>query len=87
MCCAGIGNRKVVCYDEPQSPIAAENPLSRQVSVCAWREGLADRGRLAQLAERLVRNEEAGGSSPPPSTKFPIKTRVFTKAGAEPRSV
>jgi hypothetical protein len=70
VCCAGIGNRKVVCYDEPQSPIAAENPLSRQVIVCAWREGLADRGRLAQLAERLVRNEEAGGSSPPPSTNL-----------------
>jgi hypothetical protein len=82
MCSAGIGNRKVVCYDEPQSPRAAENPLSRQVIVCTWREGLADRGRLAQLAERLVRNEEAGGSSPPPSTKFPIKTMVLEKGRA-----
>ena len=27
-------------------------------------------GRLAQLGERLVRNEEAGGSNPLPSTKF-----------------
>jgi hypothetical protein len=26
-------------------------------------------GRLAQLEERLVRNEEAAGSSPAPSTK------------------
>ena len=26
------------------------------------------RGRVAQLAERLVRNEEAGGSNPPTST-------------------
>ncbi len=36
-------------------------------------------GRLAQLAERLVRNEEAGGSNPPPSTKSPIK-RSFSGA-------
>src|SRR3981081_4303863 len=28
-------------------------------------------GRLAQLGERCVRNAEAGGSIPPPSTKFP----------------
>ena len=27
-------------------------------------------GRLAQLGERLVRNEEAGGSNPLPSTNF-----------------
>ena len=27
------------------------------------------RGRLAQLGERIVRNDEAGGSIPPPSTK------------------
>jgi hypothetical protein len=26
-------------------------------------------GRLAQLGERIVRNDEAGGSIPPPSTK------------------
>ena len=30
------------------------------------------RGRLAQLEERLVRNEEAAGSSPAPSTKIPL---------------
>ena len=29
------------------------------------------------MEERLVRNEEAGGSSPLPSTKTPIKTIVF----------
>jgi hypothetical protein len=28
------------------------------------------RGRLAQLGERIVRNDEAGGSIPPPSTNF-----------------
>ena len=28
------------------------------------------RGRLAQLGERIVRNDEAGGSNPLPSTKF-----------------
>jgi hypothetical protein len=28
------------------------------------------RGRVAQLGERLVRNEEAGGSNPLSSTKF-----------------
>jgi hypothetical protein len=27
-------------------------------------------GRLAQLGERIVRNDEAGGSNPLPSTKF-----------------
>jgi hypothetical protein len=27
-------------------------------------------GRLAQMGERLVRNEEAGGSNPLPSTKI-----------------
>ena len=30
---------------------------------------MVSRGRLAQLGERLVRNEEAGGSNPLPSTK------------------
>jgi hypothetical protein len=29
---------------------------------------LSDRGRLAQLGERIVRNDEAGGSNPLPST-------------------
>src|SRR4029077_19076157 len=28
-------------------------------------------GRVAQLGERIVRNDEAGGSSPPTSTKVP----------------
>ena len=27
-------------------------------------------GRLAQLGERIVRNDEAGGSNPLPSTNF-----------------
>jgi hypothetical protein len=31
---------------------------------------LSGRGRLAQLGERIVRNDEAGGSNPPPSTNF-----------------
>jgi hypothetical protein len=31
---------------------------------------LAARGRVAQLGERLVRNEEAGGSNPLSSTKL-----------------
>ena len=30
---------------------------------------LSERGRLAQLGERIVRNDEVGGSNPPPSTK------------------
>jgi hypothetical protein len=30
----------------------------------------AARGRVAQLGERLVRNEEAGGSNPLSSTRF-----------------
>jgi hypothetical protein len=30
-------------------------------------------GRVAQLGERIVRNDEAGGSSPPTSTKFLFK--------------
>src|SRR5215472_5398408 len=37
------------------------------------------RGRVAQLGERIVRNDEAGGSIPPTSTKFPLKTRFFRK--------
>ena len=32
---------------------------------------MAARGRVAQLGERLVRNEEAGGSNPLSSTRFP----------------
>ena len=35
-------------------------------------------GRVAQLGERLVRNEEAGGSNPPSSTTFQRYT-VFGK--------
>src|SRR5579872_1162513 len=38
---------------------------------CVWRgNARPDCGRLAQLEERLVRNEEAGGSSPLPSTNL-----------------
>jgi hypothetical protein len=33
-------------------------------------------GRVAQLGERLVRNEEVGGSSPPTSTSFPCTVAV-----------
>ena len=33
------------------------------------------RGRVAQLGERIVRNDEAGGSSPPTSTK--LRSRAF----------
>jgi hypothetical protein len=35
------------------------------------------RGRLAQLEERLVRNEEVASSSLVPSTKIPIKQRFL----------
>src|ERR1700722_8870079 len=33
-----------------------------------------DRGRLAQLGERCVRNAEVGGSIPPPSTNSPARS-------------
>src|SRR5450759_3381140 len=39
------------------------------------------RGRLAQLGERIVRNDEVGGSNPPPSTKNPMKT-MFSESVA-----
>ena len=39
----------------------APNPLSAKINPLG--------GRLAQMGERLVRNEEAGGSNPLPSTK------------------
>ena len=35
------------------------------------------RGRLAQLEERLVRNEEVASSSLVPSTKISYKTRFL----------
>ena len=50
---------------------------------CVWNPGralLKSRqvcGRLAQLGERIVRNDEAGGSNPLPSTKIPNKNDVF----------
>src|SRR5258708_16717667 len=37
-------------------------------------------GRLAQLGERIVRNDEAGGSIPPPSTIIPCHRRLFGSA-------
>ena len=36
-------------------------------------------GRLAQLGERIVRNDEAGGSIPPPSTKVFNNLDRFSK--------
>src|SRR5580765_7030369 len=42
----------------------------------------AFRGRVAQLGERLVRNEEVAGSIPVSSTKIPIKTRFFSRAAS-----
>jgi hypothetical protein len=35
---------------------------------------LRDSGRLAQLGERIVRNDEAGGSNPLPSTNLLWRT-------------
>src|SRR5258708_6965869 len=40
---------------------------------------LTFRGRLAQLGERIVRNDEAGGSIPPPSTKSFYNLDCFSK--------
>jgi|HubBroStandDraft_6_1064221.scaffolds.fasta_scaffold12069_5 hypothetical protein len=34
-------------------------------------------GRLAQLGERIVRNDEAGGSNPLPSTNFPGRAEKY----------
>ena len=45
------------------------------------------RGRLAQLEERLVRNEEVASSSLVPSTKIPLKRRVLSAALPESRLV
>jgi hypothetical protein len=39
---------------------------------------MVSRGRLAQLGERLVRNEEAGGSNPLPSTKHSNRQMKLT---------
>jgi hypothetical protein len=36
-------------------------------------------GGLAQLGERIVRNDEAGGSNPLPSTKFPKRFQSTTQ--------
>ena len=44
-------------------------------------------GRLAQLGERIVRNDEAGGSNPPPSTKiFAPLPRIPSPPTAKNRS-
>src|SRR5258706_16235592 len=40
---------------------------------------LTFRGRLAQLEERIVRNDEAGGSIPPPSTIIPLSSNAHWK--------
>jgi hypothetical protein len=41
------------------------------------------RGRVAQLGERLVRNEEAGGSNPLSSTIFLNKLRTIQVKGSQ----
>jgi hypothetical protein len=47
-------------------------------SACAFAKiDFAARGRVAQLGERLVRNEEAGGSNPLSSTKYIFENPVL----------
>jgi hypothetical protein len=41
------------------------------------------RGAIAQLGERIVRNDEVVGSSPTSSTKFPAKFSHFQVLDAE----
>jgi hypothetical protein len=45
--------------------------LEPSVIICQRFRAQGNRGRLAQLGERRVRNAEAGGSIPPPSTNDP----------------
>ena len=47
-------------------------PLAASVKIFS-----AARGRVAQLGERLVRNEEAGGSNPLSSTRFQRTYIIF----------
>jgi hypothetical protein len=88
MCRAGIGNRKVVCYDEPQSLRAAENPLSCQVIVCAWREGLADPWAASSVG-RAPRSQRGGrGFESPAVHQIPNKNDGFgERAGRRPSRV
>jgi hypothetical protein len=77
MFCAGIGNRKVVCYDEPQSPIAAENPLSRHVIVCAWRGGSAHPWAASSVG-RAPRSQRGGrGFESPAVHQIPLQHAVL----------
>jgi hypothetical protein len=58
--------------------VAGLSDAAAEVSVAAWRMcGVADkmtteaaRGRVAQLGERIVRNDEVAGSIPVTSTIF-----------------
>jgi hypothetical protein len=45
---------------------------------------LAVRGRVAQLGERVVRNDEVAGSIPVTSTKIPNKTKAISTQGETP---
>ena len=54
-------NRKLTT----SSPLSSGSPSAKILTV-------ATRGRVAQLGERLVRNEEVGGSNPLSSTKSPF---------------
>jgi hypothetical protein len=56
-----ISNLKLPLLLTSQNGRLAPNPLSAKINPLG--------GRLAQMGERLVRNEEAGGSNPLPSTK------------------
>src|SRR6266705_3595812 len=47
---------------------------------------MATRGRVAQLGERLVRNEEAGGSNPLSSTIVSITYATFVTTCSSPGS-
>ncbi len=59
---------------EPSRAIAASRTLRTQ-------EWVRYSGRLAQLGERLVRNEEAVGSNPMPSTNSPSRKIVVELRG------
>src|ERR1700739_4560615 len=63
------GAAQLRAFSEPFSTGSSDSVLE---TPCAFvKLSFAARGRVAQLGERLVRNEEAGGSNPLSSTRFP----------------
>jgi hypothetical protein len=54
-------------------------PLRNNSTLCSIKLACKFPGRLAQLEERLVRNEEAVGSSPMPSTNLFSNLHCFPK--------